>query len=492
MIKKTEKNHCGSHRGLRRFIALLAAAAAVFAALFASAVPTAAGKAEFEYKLKLTNGSGEAVTNPRLMKAGDVLNVEIELERTDTKAVSYKTYGVEFRLMGRGLKYNGDGATFHDGIEVRELVYTLSKSVGFAYYDMDRNGVRVNNPMLAAKWSYTIEDPSSVNITVPVALLYNVEDSEVYEVTGKARLFLDPNGGQLEGNDISGEYESGTKVVLPKITNGGYRFVGWSDGEKVYPGGSEYTVSGVVTLTALWEGIVRTRQIIFSLDGGEFTEIDPSGMYADGETVIMPEAKKKGKVLEGWKDNELNIIRKPGSEYTVDNSKVFIAVWKDEEPEPGPGPGPGPEPPGPDERTWFRFPDGSPDWGHIALTGILGILLGCGFFFIIILWKRRWVLYSLKNGDIALSVKEKESDFTVKVILINKDKDTDREEEIVLDTSRPVEKGHRLRFIVGSYDVADVEKGRYKGRLEIACASPKTKKCRIKVLDREIRERKNR
>lgn len=446
--------------------------------LLSISVTASAEKADFEYKLTVTDQNGAEVYNPRSLKAGDTLNVEIELTRKDTNAVSYETYGLEFRIRSRGLDYNYDGTSFRNGTEVTKQVFDIGDSVGFAYYDMNQKGERINNPVLAGKWSYTVTDPGSINITVPVAVMYIVEDSEAYEPVGNARLFLDPNGGTIIGKDVSGEYRSGTVVTLPDAQLADYVFQGWSDGANVYPAGSEYTVTGIVTLTAQWEGLERNRQIIFQPNGGELEGEDPGGMYADGEVIVMPEIKRDGFKLLGWQLGDK--LYQPGEEYVVDNSVVFIAQWEeyDELLEGGV------------PRAWYQNEDGTTNPGKV--TGLsLGILAGLGALglLLILLFWRRYILYSLKDGSIQLEHKEKDGDFTVQPVLYDKDED---KTEYRLDTSERVEAGHKLRFIKGTLPVIPVEKGVYDGKL-IVTMNGETKELdrKIKVVDRELKEREN-
>ena len=440
--------------------------------------PTAvlADKVEIEYKLIFTDQNGREVINPRTLNAGDTLNVEIELKRKDSDAASYNTYGLEFRLLTRGLEYNGDGASFHNGTPITKQVFMSGDSVGFAYYDMERVGVPINNPVLAGRWSYTVVDPSKVNITVPVALMYIVNDSESHELVGNARLYLDPNGGEIIGEDVSGEYPSGTAVKLPDASFAEYKFVGWSDGARIWNSGDTFTVTGVITLTAVWEGLVRNRQVLFEPNGGTFKENDPSGMYAEGEIIKMPEAEKDGFELSGWRKE--GKLFKLGEEYVVDNSVIFFAEWIE----------PSPNPPQDDDNNGLNI-------AIIAAISAAGAL-GIGIFLWLILWKRRYVLYSLENGDVALSYKEKDHRYQVEVILYGRD-DEGRSVEYHLNKSGTVEAKHRLRFIHGQedvYPIVEVKPGRYKGKLIVT--DPKggvtEEKARIKVLDREIRERENR
>lgn len=451
-----------------------------------------ADRATFEYRLTLTDGNGRTVTNPRMLSTGDTLTVEIELSRTDMQATSYDAYGLEFRLRSRGLQYNRDGASFADGTSVTEQHFESGDSVGFAYYDMEQQGQPINNPAMAGRWSYTVIDPNAINITVPVALLYMVNDSESYEPIGNAMLYLDPNGGEIIGEDVSGEYRSGTIVTLPGASFGDYVFLGWSDGAQLYEAGANYVVSGIVTLTAEWEGFVRERQVVFDATGGEFVGDDPSGMYADGEVITIPEAEWDGHELTGW--NLYGESYAPGDQYTVNNSVVFQAQW-----EPVAISEPGSEDIGELDTPlarWLHQEDGIVNGGHMALF-IGGLLLLIGMLlWLLLLWKRRWVLYSLKNGDVSLSYKNKNHDFQVEVVLYDEDTNSNKV-EYHLNKSGTVEVKHRLRFIRGhvdTYPIVEIKKGKYKGKLIVTDPEGKVteEKVRIEVLDREIRERENR
>lgn len=446
-----------------------------------------AERADFKYNLVVTDGEGQIVSDPRTLPVGSTLNIELELIRTDTNAASYETYGMEFRLMTRGLQYNGDGASFRNETSVKHIAYDSGDSVGFAYYDMQQTGERIANPVLVGKWSYTVTDPSEVNISVLVALLYIVNDSESYEPVGNAILYLDPNGGKIEGTDVSGEYMSGTIVTLPDASFGDHKFLGWSDGAQLYKAGSNFNVSGIMTLVAQWEGMEKDRQILFNPQGGEFEGEDPSGMYTDGDVVVIPEVTRGGYKFIGWDDN--GTMHKPGDAYVVAGSKVFIAVWEDLM-------GSKPTSPGDDDGNGLRLP--FVDWfttedGELNLPLMLGILLGLLLlgllWWLFLLWDRRWVKYSLKDGSVALDYKNDEHNFRVEVILID-----DNNNERFLAQSRRVARKHSLRFIKGRGlpFVVKLEPGKYKGKLVITDGPwMEEKECQIKVLDKELRERKN-
>ena len=452
-------------RSIRKIISVIVSiliAAAVF-------IPASAEQVNFEYKLKIIDQNGAEVTNPRTLAIGSTLNIQVEIVRNDIKDNSYTLYGLEFRLRTRGLEYNNDGVSFRGKTSVTKQVFVEGDSVGFAYYDLQRKGEKVGNPMSGGSWSYTVTDPKSVNILVPVALMYEPSSEEGHPIVGEAYFYLDPNGGEIVGTDVSGKYVSGTKVTIPGAKREGYVFKGWSDGVKLYPEGSTFTVSGIVTLTAEWDEPERSRYVVFDPNGGEFAGEDPTGMYANGEVLHFPELKRDGYRVKEWNDGVKSY--KPDEDYTVYNSVIIKASWEEYTPEP-PGPEPGP---------------GTSNWWIWLLVGIGALALVGGIWWFIIFWKRKWVKYSLVNGDISLSFKDKKHTVKVAVVLYDDD-----DKKYLLGNSHLVEAGKRLRFIKGDGSVADIEKGRYKGMLVVAGENyTDSFKCRIKALDREIKEKKN-
>ena len=339
---------------------------------------------------------------------------------------------------------------------------------------MKQLGERVNNPMVVGSWSYTVTNPSAVNITVPVALVYITGYTTDNVPISMATLNLEPDGGTFLSENISGSYPSGTVVVLPDMEKGGYIFAGWSDGAELYPAGSEYTVSGMVTLTAQWEEKERNRYVVLDPKGGEIIGEDITGHYADGQSFTLPDAKREGYILLGWSDGA-NLYG-PGDRYTVTNSVVLAAQWEE-------------APAVPDEETIAPIDPTTPDkpgidaWKVGVPAGALGLGL---FWWLILLWKRRFVKYSLVTGDVSLYYKNGKLPAEIDVVLY------DGEAEYHLSKSGKVRKKHRLRFIknVTEMAIADIKPGKYKGKLIIHLdTGDKVKKCRIKVLDRELNDK---
>ena len=416
------------------------------------------------YELQLTDQNGMPVENPRDLSNGDTLNVELVLRRTD-KNGAYDLYGIEFRLHTIGLEYNNDGTTLRSDTSVREENYSDGKYVGFAWYDMRQEGENTNNPVLAGRWSYTVSNASIVNIRVPVALVYIKGQREGVTVTGPATIKLDLNlnGGELVGDDITGKYVSGTVLTLPDARREGYTFLGWSDGLTIYPPGSRFVVSGIVTLDAVWEAPELNRHLMLDPNGGEILGEDVTGYYADGMIVKLPDAQREGYRFRGWNDGIETYDA--GDAYTVYNTVILVAQW---------------------EKTSGGSDDtiGDEEGGICWICLLILILIVLGIWLFILLWKRRWVKYSLVNGDIALRYKSKAHTEALRVILCHE------RERYLLGTVNNLPCKQVLKFIHGSGEAVRVKTGKYDGLLVIKSGEATTRiKCRIKVLDKELKEK---
>jgi len=206
---------------------------------------------QFTYSVSLTDASGKIINNLTALQVGDKINVTIDLTRTDITENSYEAYAVEFKLTTNGLSYNGDGTSFREGTKVRAIEYFDGLVTGITYLDLGRRGETVANPLCAASWSYTVEDPAAISFDITTAIVcvtgYDDNGMPVQLVT----LTLDPAGGVISG-DVSGEYEEGSVVILPTATRSGYTFDGWSDGVTVYPAGAELVLTNSMEFVAKW------------------------------------------------------------------------------------------------------------------------------------------------------------------------------------------------------------------------------------------------
>lgn len=285
----------------------------------------AEGTPTFTYELQLTDGAGKTISAAALntLKAGDQVNLSIHLQRTDITDASYGIYGIEFQIRSRGLTYNNDGVCFREGSSVNLAQYLSGDVVGFAWIDMNEATIDISNPEDVCHWSYTVSEPSKAILVTDVALVY-VGGSGAGTVTTKYDVLLDPNGGSVDGTDVSGTYASGTKLTLPGAVREGYEFVGWNDGAADYKAGDSYTVTKSAILTAKWTQVVH---ITLRLTGGTVVGDDVTGEYEVGETITLPDAVRDGYTFDGWLDESTGTTYKPGDTITLAHDSILFAQW---------------------------------------------------------------------------------------------------------------------------------------------------------------------
>ena len=124
----------------------------------------------------------------------------------------------------------------------------------------------------------------------------------------------------LDGKTRTETAAYGETVTLVEEPRTGYTFVGWKDGEKVHQAGKTITVTGNVTLTAVWEARSFTVTYVL-LNGKTRTET-----AAYGKTVTLVEEPRTGYTFVGWKDGEK--VRQAGETITVTGNVTLTAVWK--------------------------------------------------------------------------------------------------------------------------------------------------------------------
>ena len=137
------------------------------------------------------------------------------------------------------------------------------------------------------------------------------------------RIEIDANGGK--GGSSSQTVHKGTNVILEAPTKEGHLFKGWKDEKgNSYPadadGKVKITVTGNVTLTAVWEARTFTVTYVL-LDGKTRTET-----AAYGQNVTLGEEPRTGYTFVGWKDGEK--MYHAGETITVTGDMTLTAEWK--------------------------------------------------------------------------------------------------------------------------------------------------------------------
>ena len=139
----------------------------------------------------------------------------------------------------------------------------------------------------------------------------------------KCTVTIDANGGV--GGSSSQTVHKGTNVILEAPTKEGYLFKGWEDEKgNSYPAGEDgkvkITVTGAMTLTAVWEA--RTFTVTYVLLNGK-TRTETA---AYGKTVTLGEEPRTGYTFVGWKDSEK--VYHAGETITVTGDMTLTAEWK--------------------------------------------------------------------------------------------------------------------------------------------------------------------
>jgi uncharacterized repeat protein (TIGR02543 family) len=128
-----------------------------------------------------------------------------------------------------------------------------------------------------------------------------------------------------------------TISALTVIDSAQHAFMGWSDGNSVYQGGSSYLLGETSpTFTALWAKIFAVR---YSFNGGTpaalTSDIDPECLAAgntctDGQVITANAAPTRtGYTFAGWVDQ--NNVAVVGSTFTVASNRYLLyATWTPE------------------------------------------------------------------------------------------------------------------------------------------------------------------
>ena len=159
--------------------------------------------------------------------------------------------------------------------------------------------------------SYPAEADGKVKITVNK----DMKLKAVWEVKSFTVTYVLPDGKTRTETAAYGE-----NMTLVEEPRTGYTFVGWKDGEKMRQAGETITVTGNVTLTAVWEARTFTVTYVL-LDGKTRTET-----AAYGQNVTLVEEPRTGYTFVGWKDGEK--VYHAGETITVTGDMTLTAEWK--------------------------------------------------------------------------------------------------------------------------------------------------------------------
>ena len=223
---------------------------------------------------------------------------ELQLSGRQSLVASYKAIPVRIEIDANGGKGGSVSQTVHKGTTV---ILEAPAKEGYLFKGWkDEKGN-----------SYPAGEDGKVKITVTGAMtLTAVWEARTFTVTYVL----------LDGKTRTETAAYGQNVTLGEEPRTGYTFVGWKDGEKMRQAGETITVTGNVTLTAVWEARTFTVTYVL-LDGKTRTET-----VAYGQNVTLGEEKREGHTFVGWKDGEK--VYHAGETITVTGDMTLTAEWK--------------------------------------------------------------------------------------------------------------------------------------------------------------------
>jgi uncharacterized repeat protein (TIGR02543 family) len=165
----------------------------------------------------------------------------------------------------------------------------------------------------------------------------NAGDS--YTVTGDVTMYaqwtalarytvtIDPNGAARTPAPVT-EYV-GTSITLPSLSRTGYTFNGWysdaQDGTKYGNAGDSYTISGNVTMHALWT--INQYTITYNANGGNVTPASQTENY--NTSVTLPTPTRTEYTFNGWYSAATGGTKygNAGDSYTISGNVTMYAQW---------------------------------------------------------------------------------------------------------------------------------------------------------------------
>ena len=211
---------------------------------------------------------------------------------------SYKAIPVRIEIDANGGEGGSVSQTVHEGTTVTLEAPTKE---GYLFTGWEDENKKI----------YPAGEDGKVKITVTGAMTLTA----VWEVKSFTVTYV-----LLDGKTRAEKAAYGKTVTLVEEPRTGYTFVGWKDGEKVYHAGKTITVTGDMTLTAVWEA--RSFTVTYVLLNGE-TRTEKA---AYGQNVTLGEEPRTGYTFVGWKDGEK--VYQAGETITVTGDMTLTAEWK--------------------------------------------------------------------------------------------------------------------------------------------------------------------
>lgn len=292
-----------------------------------------------------------------LMQPGDSIAVIDNIQINAKWIARYKysfdnndgnVYEVEYTVVDDGteitftLEPNRDGFNFKgwsDGVSTYKTgeTYTITKDVEFKavwaelyYYYYDKNdGIPTDwDESLLPK----VESGTEITVKDEISLDGNVfkgwqVGEEIYQPGDKYTITSNVTFTAVWNPIYSYGYEgfeavlveNGEKVTIQNALEAeGCTFAGWSDGTSVYQPGYEYTISGDVYFTPVWNVTVTYNGVYVECEGKTIEK---------GTSVILPTPTYDGYTFNHWTSNVSEKEYSAGDKVEISENVTFTAVW---------------------------------------------------------------------------------------------------------------------------------------------------------------------
>ncbi|MBQ9474143.1 MAG: fibronectin type III domain-containing protein [Bacteroidales bacterium] len=155
---------------------------------------------------------------------------------------------------------------------------------------------------------------ASRTVTVLSDVVYTASfEANDYSVT------VTPSNASYGSASGSGTYAYGTLATITATPRSGYRFAGWSDGNRDNP--RQLLVTGNMQLTAMIEPIYFT--VALSTSSAHAGQVVGSGTYSCGQRVTIMAIANQGYRFDGWSDNQTSDTRT----FTISSDVMLTAYF---------------------------------------------------------------------------------------------------------------------------------------------------------------------
>ncbi len=273
--------------------------------LLLAAAPAYAADESFTYETEITSG-GSVVNDLSSLPAGTKVTVTVSLTRNDiAEGETYDAWGLELDISDFGLDYvSGTGFTMvknGDASVIKPSNYWVGGVSGtglIRFYTITSgpDDVFTLDRTVSITADYTVTAPAEAQIAPVTPIIYlsgkTEKEADVQPAEPVAPIVVPPYvvtfdaaGGTVSGS-ATVEVEKGRSLSLPAASKDGSTFLGWSDGENIYPAGANYTPAGNVTLTALWQEETPPQPDVPVVPTGTVT-VKPAGEGSINEDGVI-------------------------------------------------------------------------------------------------------------------------------------------------------------------------------------------------------------